>query len=131
MPILSLTIWILVIVAWAYTDAKRNDKGKGILMGHHLAAWIGRYFVAFFLVLYVCYMGQVPYPEGIYTLINYGAWAWVIFDPVYSLTRKLGVDYVGTTSWLDKIFHKFPDAFAAQMIVKSIYLVGSVILVLL
>jgi hypothetical protein len=128
MPVLSFIIWIIVIATWAYVDGRRIKKKKGILMGHHLAAWIARYAVAFLLVLYVAYLSFTIYPDSIIMLVMYGAWAWIVFDPICNLAMGKEIDHVGTTSWLDKFFHRFKNPFLVQMIVKALYLIGSVTL---
>ena len=46
-----------------------------------------------------------------FLLFDLGAWYvvylalcyWVLFDPIYNKTRKLGLFYVGTTKWTDKL----------------------------
>jgi len=125
MTILSFLVWILIVIVWATVDASRNNKGKGILFGNHLAAWIARYVVGFLLVLYASNLGNPAYPDAIYELSCYGAWAWILFDKTYIDVRRLPFDHVGTSSWLDRIFHKFNNPFAAQMIVKAIFLIAS------
>lgn len=126
---LALIVWIIFIFLNAFIDAKRNNKGKSILFKYHLASWMIRYGVAFLIIFYIWYLGNVPYKrEVIGVFLSFGAIAWLEFDPVYNKIRNLPLDYVGETSWLDQFFHHFDDPFKVQMIIKFALLIWGFLL---
>lgn len=130
MMFISLASWIILIGANSMIDANRNNHEKGILFGYHLAAWMIRYGVAFLLILLVWYQGDVPYSrETVGVFLIKGGIAWIEFDLLYNWIRWfVSWDHVGTTSWLDKIFHKFPNPLLAQYVAKAIILVSGILL---
>lgn len=132
--LLDTLLWIAVMVLWAYNDAKRNDKGKPIFTHNHGASFLLRYVICFILTIYMLYLGQDPpgattwhsIVNWVSVMLNKGAISWLVFDPVYALSRrkpKLPWNYLGSTSWLDKIFPNWK----VQYIVKGIYLIASTI----
>jgi hypothetical protein len=141
MKILSFVIWLIVCNFWAFLDAHRNNGQKKIIIAH-LPAWIIRYMIAFSLILWVFYQGNVPAPEasniwqeiwfnrevwGVFFLK--GASAWIFFDMTYNLFR-VGIDwdYVGSTAWTDRFFRTFKDPFLMQLIAKGLLLIAGLIL---
>lgn len=132
MKILAVVVFLVLININARIDAKRNNKGKGILFGNHLAAWIVRYAVAFFDILYIFYMAAVPYSWATVGLfLMYGGAGWTSFDLQYNKTRGLPLTFVGSTSWLDRIFRIFPNPFVAQLIAKLLVFVGGLLMFIL
>jgi hypothetical protein len=146
--VISFAAWIIVNGVIATVDGRRNEKGAGILFKYHLFSWIIRYIIGFLLITFVWHLGNVPYVDDIDAsffprlwhaiwanrevwgvFIIKGAIAWFWFDFVYLLFRpSLPLTHVGTSSWLDKIFHKFKNPFVAQMIAKCILLAAGLIM---
>jgi len=124
--IADLLVWVILIILWGYNDGRRNERGLGIWPAdNHGMAFMLRYIAAFLITLLVLYGWNDPpgLVHWIAVMANKGAIAWIVFDFSYVFARKLPADYLGTTSWLDRIF----KSWTIQFIVKLIYLIGSII----
>ena len=124
MKIVFLLLFYVLNMALAYKDAELNEDGKGILLGNHLISFITRYIIAFLLILTSYGWGDIlETKEPLGWFLVYGGGAWILFDLTYNWGRGLELDYVGSTSWLDKIFKIFGKwDFAVQIAVKLIML---------
>lgn len=131
---IALFIWFGITISWANTDARRNDKGKGILTGYHFLGWLIRYILAFLDITFVWFKGDVPYTwETLGVFMVFGGSSWWLFDYFYNVSRQnppLDWDHVGTSSWLDKWFQKFEHPFRVQATFKTTLIIIGVILIL-
>ena len=41
------------------------------------------------------------YPQLVYAAVLLAVY-WIVFDPMYNIFRGIDLDYIGSTSWLDK-----------------------------
>ena len=130
MKILAFITWILIISAWFYIDAHRNNKSKKKLLGQGLgndiASWFIKFGIAFMIILGIAYQFNTRYVadnEAWGLLILFSAIAWIL-EVVYNLKRK-GVkwNHIGTTAITDRIFR---GSFLVQSLVKLTLLISGI-----
>ena len=115
MKAISLIIYLLIMIGWAYLDSD----GKKVV-DNYLASWIIKYMMAFALILWGWYRSNVPYRwQVLGVFIIFSASAWIVFDYSYVIFAGLPWDFIGTTAWSDRWFSSFPLQMGVKLLLLS------------
>ena len=131
--IIALVAYMAIIITWAGVDAYLNNHGQAKLIGNGLgndiAAFILKYMLGFLAILYLWFEGDPPYKwRTFFTFIIFGVVAWTCTDMTYNLFREgVGLDHVGTTSFLDRLYQKTGNPFAWMTLTKVLLLTGAIL----
>jgi hypothetical protein len=123
----------VIICLWAGIDAYLNNHGHAKLigngLGNDLAAFVVKYILGFVAILYLWFEGDPPYKWRTFlTFVIFAVIAWTCTDLIYNLIREgVGLDHVGTTSFLDRLYQKTGNPFAWMTLTKVLLLTGAIV----
>ena len=125
MKTVTILIWLIVIVCWAFYDKDR----KLPWVDHVLRFWLRGatgFFVSF--IWFDFNPVESDLLEWCKLMFFFGATFWLLFDALKNVLEGKDWNYVGETAWFDRYFHRYENPSRVQVTLKLILLVVSIVL---
>jgi hypothetical protein len=99
--------FVILILLNAVSDGTLNKPTKHILSAFHVLGWL--LFPVF--IFYTEQWQWVTFPDFLVMLLGYACLRYFLFDFAWNIARGQRIDYVGHTSFYDKLIGKVHPSF--------------------